>query len=163
MSLFFKRCEVIALLRIFVYKVENFMRKHKIFVKVQHIGTMLKTKQKNKKLPKFQLLEKPRHVTLIIFLRYNSFLLCLIPMSTLKCEKNYLIWKTWWWQRQFVFLEEVQKPFLAKYPKNILLVFLFKHWKGFEPWKIAFFFHWLKKWFWGKPIIFIFQILVIPH
>ena len=43
-----------------------------IFVKVQHIGTLLKTKT-NKKLAKLQLLEKPRHVTLITILRYNPF------------------------------------------------------------------------------------------
>ena len=39
----------------FFYKVEKFMRKHKTFVKVKHIGTMLKTNKKQK-LPKLQLL-----------------------------------------------------------------------------------------------------------
>ena len=48
-----KRCEVIGLLRIFFYKVENFMRKHKIFMKVAHIGTMLKTKTKAAKVAPF--------------------------------------------------------------------------------------------------------------
>ena len=76
---FSKRCEVIALLRIFFYNVGKFMRKHKIFVKVEHIGTMLKTKQKSCQSCNFW--KKPRHDTLIKILRYNSFPLCLIPMG----------------------------------------------------------------------------------
>ena len=148
------------------------------------------------KLPKLQLLEKPRHVTLINFLRYNSFQLCLIPMSTSKCEKNHSILKSWWCNNNFFYWkvrlfrgrEEIifsnvpsMDTEIAQPPKQThrsprwhmkdkLHTYVFKK-------KILFdvkycsstgkgksrLFDWLKKLFWGKHIIFLFQIILIPH